>query len=125
MSGRTQGDRKLSSPAVNAITMPNDVPSMSSPVGERRSRPRAGRFLRWYYAVKYRPFRRERRPHDGRRGLIALQIDALAYADLRRAMELGFTPTLPPRERGRVHASPLVLRAALRDAVLPGRDLSR
>ena len=32
--------------------------------------------------------------HDGRRGLIALQIDALAYADLRRAMELGFTPTL-------------------------------
>jgi len=47
-----------------------------------------------YYAVKYRPFRRERRPHDGRRGLIALQIDALAYADLRRAMELGFTPTL-------------------------------
>jgi len=67
---------------------------MSSPLGERRSRPRAGRFLRWYYAVKYRPFRRERRPHDGRRGLIALQIDALAYADLRRAMELGFTPTL-------------------------------
>ena len=26
--------------------------------------------------------------------MIALQIDALAYADLRRAMELGFTPTL-------------------------------
>jgi len=66
---------------------------MSSPV-ERRARPRAGRLLRWYYATKYRPFRRERRPHDGRRGLIALQIDALAYADLRRAMELGFTPTL-------------------------------
>src|SRR6478752_10364597 len=94
MSGRTQGDRTLSNPAVNAITMPNDVPSMSTPLGERRSRPRAGRFLRWYYAVKYRPFRREKRPHDGRRGLIALQIDALAYADLRRAMELGFTPTL-------------------------------
>jgi hypothetical protein len=67
---------------------------MSSPLGERRIRPRAGRFLRWYYAVKYRPFRREQRPHDGRRGLIALQIDALAYADLRRAMELGYTPTL-------------------------------
>src|SRR5688572_9891767 len=94
MSGRTQGDRKLSSPAENAIAMPNDVPSMSSPVGERRSRPRAGRLLRWYYAVKYRPFRRERRPHDGRRGLIMLQIDALAYADLRRAMEQGYTPTL-------------------------------
>jgi hypothetical protein len=67
---------------------------MSSPIRERRSRPRAGRLLRWYYAVKYRPFRRERRPHDGRRGLIAIQIDALAYADLRRAMELGYTPTL-------------------------------
>ena len=67
---------------------------MTSPIGERRSRPRAGRLLRWYYAVKYRPFKRERRPHDGRRGLIALQIDALAYADLRRAMELGYTPTL-------------------------------
>src|SRR5688572_14965485 len=94
MRGSTQGERKLSSPAVNAMKMPNDVPSMSSPVGERRSRPRAGRLLRWYYAVKYRPFRRERRPHDGRRGVIALQIDALAYADLRRAMELGYTPTL-------------------------------
>src|SRR4029450_10852907 len=56
----------------------------------------AGRFLRWYYAVKYRPFRRERRAHDGRRGLIALHIDALAYADLRRAMEPGFTPRLSP-----------------------------
>src|SRR5574338_635981 len=94
MSGRTQGDRKLSNPAVNAIAMPNDAPSMLLPHQERRARPRAGRLLRWYYAVKYRAFRRERRPHDGRRGLIALQIDALAYADLRRAMELGFTPTL-------------------------------
>src|SRR6185436_539771 len=94
MSGSTQGDRKLSNPAVNAITMPHDDPSLSSPPGERRSRPRAGRFLRWYYRVKYRPFRREKRPHDGRRGLIMLQIDALAYADLRRAMELGYTPTL-------------------------------
>src|SRR5215216_4045436 len=94
MSGSTHGDRKLSSPAVNASTMPNDDPSMSSPLGERRARPRAGRLLRWYYAVKYRPFRRERRPHDGRRGLIMLQIDALAYADLRRAMELGYTPNL-------------------------------
>src|SRR5215216_6781098 len=94
MSGSTHGDRKLSSPAVNASTMPNDDPSMSSPLGERRARPRAGRLLRWYYAVKYRPFRRERRMHDGRRGLIMLQIDALAYADLRRAMELGYTPNL-------------------------------
>src|SRR5919107_4422162 len=94
MIGSTQGDRKLSNPAVNAIAMPNDEPSISSPLAERRARPRAGRFLRWYYAVKYRPFRREKRLHDGRRGLIMLQIDALAYADLRRAMELGYTPTL-------------------------------
>ena len=94
MSGSTQGERKLSNPLVNAIVSSKDLPSMSSPLEERRSRPRAGRLLRWYYRVKYRPFRRERRPHDGRRGLIMLQIDALAYADLRRAMELGFTPNL-------------------------------
>src|SRR6187402_606062 len=94
MRGSTHGERKLSKPAVNAIAMPNDAPSIDSPFKERRSRPRAGRLLRWYYDLKYRPFRRGRRPHDGRRGLIALQIDALAYADLRRAMELGFTPTL-------------------------------
>ena len=53
-----------------------------------------GPLLRWYYSVKYWPFRRERRARDGRRGLIALQIDALAYADLRRALELGYGPTL-------------------------------
>ena len=44
--------------------------------------------------MKYRAFRREQRPADGRRGLIALQIDALAYADLRRALDLGYCPTL-------------------------------
>jgi hypothetical protein len=44
--------------------------------------------------VKYRAFRRERRPPDGRRGLIMLQIDALAYADLRRALELGYCPAI-------------------------------
>ena len=66
-----------------------------SPTGppERRHSPRA-QPLRWYYALKYRAFRRERRPPDGRRGLIALQIDALAYADFRRALELGYCPTL-------------------------------
>jgi hypothetical protein len=53
-----------------------------------------GPLLRWYYAVKYRPFRRERRPRDGRRGLVMLQIDALAYADLRRALALGYCPTI-------------------------------
>jgi hypothetical protein len=93
---------------VNAIRNPNDaVPSMPSPVPgepagpaapaaavERRAHPRAGRLLRWYYDLKYRPFRRARRPHDDRRGLIMLQIDALSHADLRRAMELGYCPTL-------------------------------
>ena len=53
-----------------------------------------GPLLRRYYAVKYFAFRRERRPRDDRRGLVALQIDALAYEDLRRAMQLGYCPTL-------------------------------
>ena len=56
--------------------------------------PRASALLHWYYSVKYRAFRRERRPPDRRRGLIMLQIDALAYADLRRALELGYCPTI-------------------------------
>jgi hypothetical protein len=50
--------------------------------------------LRWWYGLKYRVFRRERRPLDGRRGLIVFQIDALAHADFRRALELGYCPTL-------------------------------
>ena len=61
---------------------------------ERRARKRAGPLLRWYYDLKYRPFRRERRPRDERRGLIMLQIDALAYSDLRRALEMGYCPTI-------------------------------
>ncbi|HKY96565.1 MAG TPA: alkaline phosphatase family protein [Gemmatimonadaceae bacterium] len=61
---------------------------------ERRSHPRAGPLLRFYYRAKYRLFRREKRPHDGRRGVIALQVDALAYADLRRAIERGYCPTI-------------------------------
>jgi hypothetical protein len=63
-------------------------------VTERRQRPRAGPLLRYYYRIKYRLFRREKRPHDGRRGLIMLQVDALAYSDLRRAMERGLCPTI-------------------------------
>src|SRR5918911_4038994 len=95
MSGRTHGERKLRSPAVNAMSSPSvAVPSMPSPGEEQRGRSRMGPLLRWYYAVKYRAFRRERRPSDGRRGLVALQIDALAYSDLRRALELGYCPTL-------------------------------
>jgi hypothetical protein len=53
-----------------------------------------GPLLRWYYDLKYRAFRRESRTRDGRRGIVALQIDALSYADLRRAMALGYCPTL-------------------------------
>jgi hypothetical protein len=34
------------------------------------------------------------RQHDGSRGLIMLQVDALAYADLRRAIARGFCPTI-------------------------------
>jgi hypothetical protein len=61
---------------------------------ERRAQPRAGPALRLYYRLKYRAFAREKREYDGRRGLIALQIDALSYADLLRAIELGRCPTI-------------------------------
>src|SRR5918999_2383462 len=95
MSGSTHGDKKLSNPAVNAMTMPNEaVSSMQAPRVERRRRKRMGRVLRWYYSLKYGAFRRERRPRDDRRGLVALQIDALAYSDLRRALDLGYCPTI-------------------------------
>jgi len=50
--------------------------------------------MRSYYAARYKLFEREKRPRDGRRGLIMLQVDALAYADLRRAIERGFCPTI-------------------------------
>src|SRR5437868_2249038 len=63
-------------------------------MAERRARPRAGPLLRWYYRTKYRPFAREKRPRPPQRGLIMLQIDALAYSDLRRALELGLCPTI-------------------------------
>src|SRR5688572_6135368 len=54
--------------------------------------------------MKFRAFRRERRPRDERRGLIMLQIDALAHADLRRAMELGYVPTIARLLRKEGHA---------------------
>jgi len=63
-------------------------------VTDRRAYRRAGRFLRRYYALKYGAFARERRPYDGRRGLIMLQVDALAFSDLRLAMEKGYCPTI-------------------------------
>ncbi len=58
--------------------------------------------LRWYFALKYRVFRREQRPDDGRRGLVMLQLDALSYVELRRAIELGYCPTISKmvREEG-------------------------
>jgi type I phosphodiesterase/nucleotide pyrophosphatase len=75
--------------------MPNVVvSSMPSPVDPRATLPLRRRLLRAYYALKYRVFRRERRPADGRRGLIVLQIDALAHRDLRRALDLGYCPTI-------------------------------
>ncbi|HEY3258312.1 MAG TPA: alkaline phosphatase family protein [Gemmatimonadaceae bacterium] len=61
---------------------------------ERRAYARAGPILRRYYALKYKAFARERRPRDGRRGLVMLQVDALAYADLRRAIERGYCPAI-------------------------------
>jgi hypothetical protein len=67
---------------------------MSAPPEEPGGRPRARPLLRWYYEVKYRAFRRERRAPDRRRGLVMLQIDALAYSDLRRALEFGYCPTI-------------------------------
>jgi hypothetical protein len=60
---------------------------------ERRAIERAGPFLRWYLGFKYRPFGKQRR-RDERRGLIMLQIDALAYSDLRRALASGDCPTI-------------------------------
>jgi hypothetical protein len=63
-------------------------------VTDRRAYRRAGPLLRRYYALKYSAFARDQRPRDGRRGLIMLQIDALAYADLRRAMDRGYCPTI-------------------------------
>ncbi|MEP6692895.1 MAG: hypothetical protein ABJD07_17185, partial [Gemmatimonadaceae bacterium] len=81
------------------MTTPSDADdSIHTPVQstmpERRGHRRMGRALRWYYDLKYRAFARERRARDERRGLVMLQIDALAYADLRRALRLGYCPTI-------------------------------
>ncbi|MFL5577965.1 MAG: alkaline phosphatase family protein [Gemmatimonadaceae bacterium] len=66
----------------------------AEPRAAEPARGRGGALREWYYGLKYRAFRRERRPRGGRRGLIALQIDALSHADLRRALELGYCPTI-------------------------------
>src|SRR3954470_20413418 len=105
MSGSTQGDKKLATPAPNATANPTspvkEFPA-SAPEIDRRNTPRANRALRWYYSVKYRLFQREQRPRDGRRGLVMLQLDALPYVELRRAIELGYCPTISEmvREEG-------------------------
>ena len=79
---------------MNASDSPT-VTDSSIPVSvERRKRPRLGPFLSAYLSLKYRAFHKERRPRDGRRGVVALQIDALAHADLLRAIELGYCPTI-------------------------------
>jgi hypothetical protein len=105
MSGSTHGDRKHATPAPNATANPTSAHNASaSPDVEvdRRQTPRANRALRWYYSLKYRLFRREQRPRDGKRGLVMLQLDALAYVELRRAIELGYCPTISKmvREEG-------------------------
>src|SRR6185437_5644925 len=81
MSGSTQGETKLASPAPKATARPTVFKTPHQ-------------WLRWYFGLKYRVFRRERRPDDGQRGLVMLQIDALAYVELRRAIELGYCPTI-------------------------------
>lgn len=63
-------------------------------MNERRSSPRASPLLRAYYNLKYRPFRREKHARDERRGLVVLQIDALAWSDLKRALERGYCPQI-------------------------------
>ena len=85
---------ETASPNVADDSMNGPGEAGGEPPVERRASPRAGALLRWYYALKYRAFRREQRPRDGRRGLVMLQIDALAYADLRRALDAGYCPTI-------------------------------
>ena len=93
-----RGTGVTGSPAVREAPSRDTAPAPNGepPVGFRQ------RLLRWYYAMKYHAFRRERRPSDGRRGLVVLQIDALAYNELRRAIELGYCPTIAKmvREEG-------------------------
>jgi hypothetical protein len=54
------------------------------------------RFYRSYYRLKYLPFADERRHrHDvAGRGFVGIQIDALAFEDLERALEAGHMPFL-------------------------------
>jgi len=74
---------------------------MSAPSRWKRLRLR---LYRYYYRIKYFPFARERRDRretpkgsfypTNERGFLVVQIDALAHADLLRAMGRGFAPNL-------------------------------
>ena len=65
---------------------------------ERRGWPRRARaaLYRAYYRFKYLPFAAERRQREEaeRRGFVGIQVDALAYEDLERALERGYMPRL-------------------------------
>ncbi|HKW46558.1 MAG TPA: hypothetical protein VJN70_03905, partial [Gemmatimonadaceae bacterium] len=63
MSGSTHGDRKLSKPAVNAISTPNEtdsIRSLATDAGAATSNaapaavPTQRWLRRWYYGLKYR-----------------------------------------------------------------------
>jgi hypothetical protein len=87
---------------VSLQTAPGSRTAQSS---ESSAHVRVGRLLRlrrslyrFYYRIKYFPFneerRRKRRKEDKRRGFVAIQIDALAYEDLERALQDGLVPHL-------------------------------
>ncbi|HVE78237.1 MAG TPA: alkaline phosphatase family protein [Gemmatimonadaceae bacterium] len=78
-----------------SVTSPGETWSPVGGEGDTKpARPSPRGVLAAYYRIKYRVFARERRPADGRRGLVVLQLDALAHRDLRRAIALGYCPTL-------------------------------
>ncbi len=54
------------------------------------------RFYRWYYRLKYLPFAAESRARQDTpgRGFVGIQIDALAFEDLERALAEGHMPFL-------------------------------
>jgi hypothetical protein len=73
---------------------PNEQTPGVVPRVERRARKRAGPWVRGYFDMKFRADPSVRGPREERRGLIRLQIDALAHADLRRALDMGYCPTI-------------------------------
>ena len=93
---------------------------------ERRRYPRAGPLLRWYYTLKYRAFRRERRPlrwpsRSPRAADRCAGVRRSATGHPARAL----SDDCSPAPRGRIRAAAMVLRPALRHAVLSGRHSLR